>query len=248
MGVFMGSSRKKKVIVPDLIAFRGEPSEKAKHESAHGLEFLFRKPDAQFLVHLADVSPSVHDKTVLGDLLDLLQLLLLLVADVAHNLLDQVFHGNETVGASVLVPDEGEMDAPLAHLLEQYAHLFVRRHNVRLTEHTPKLERLFFIDKRQDVFKIHNADNIIYRPVIHGKTRKTFFIHYAQDVAQFASGLNPRNFRPLHHHLSYHRVGEFEHAVDQVLFRRLEYSRLAAFADKILDLIFGNESGLLYLP
>ncbi len=56
-----------------------------------------------------------------------------LVLDVAHDLLDQIFNGDEAVGAAVLVNDQCHVDAGRLHADEEVR----RRHGWRNVEHGP---------------------------------------------------------------------------------------------------------------
>ena len=63
------------VLVSDLVALCRQSAEKTEHKTADRLELVFRQPDAQFFVHLADIGSPVNDIPVCGDLVDLLKLL-----------------------------------------------------------------------------------------------------------------------------------------------------------------------------
>ena len=56
-------------------------------------------------------------------LADLLLLVVVFVLNVAHDGLEQILHGDEALGAAVLVHDDGDLHLALGHLLEEVAAL-----------------------------------------------------------------------------------------------------------------------------
>ena len=67
--------------------------------------------------------------------------LVMLVGDVADNLLDDVLHRNEAVGAAVFVHHQRQMDAGGLHLLEQVERRHRRRHEQHLAHDPGRRQR-----------------------------------------------------------------------------------------------------------
>ena len=80
--------------------------------------------------HLVNGGGAVHGELRLAHPVDFLLLVVVLVLDVAHNVLHQILQGDEPGGAAVLVQHNGNLHLALGHLGEQLAALFRLRHKV----------------------------------------------------------------------------------------------------------------------
>ena len=72
--------------------------------------------------------------------------LVVLVGDVADDLLDDVLHRNQAVGAAVFVDHQREMDARRLHLLQQVERRHRRRHEQHLAHDLGRRQRHREID------------------------------------------------------------------------------------------------------
>ena len=124
--------------MPDKLATRGDPPDDGEHEAAEridvglflGLEQLGPEPRLELL----DRCARRGDEPELGVDGDIRRLLLVvLVLDVADDLLDQILDGDEPVRAAVLVDDQRHVDARRLHANEQVHG----RHGGRHIENRP---------------------------------------------------------------------------------------------------------------
>jgi hypothetical protein len=82
------------------------------------------------LLEVVDRGAPVDDRLVVRDLLDERLLGVVLVLDLADDLLDEVLDRHEAGRATVLVEDDGEVDLPTLELVEQVVdrHRFGHEH------------------------------------------------------------------------------------------------------------------------
>ena len=73
----------------------------------------------EHLVEVVDVHPCVHADLAGRQLFERLLLDVVLVDDLAHELLDQVLEGDQPGSAAVLVDHDGEMESLGLHLAQQ---------------------------------------------------------------------------------------------------------------------------------
>ena len=93
-----------------------------------------------------------------------------LVADVADDLLDQVLEGDDAVGAAVLVDDDGEVLAGPAHLRQRRQHLLGRRQGRDLADDLGDLGRRCVVGREQ-VAQVQEADHVVVRGAEHRVAR-----------------------------------------------------------------------------
>ena len=110
----------------DALAHLGEPAEIGHDEAGHGLVRPLGQLEADLVREVLDVEQAVDldlaADALLGPLLDVV-----LVADVADELLDEVLERHDARGAAVLVDDDGEVGAGRPHLEHRRQHALAAR-------------------------------------------------------------------------------------------------------------------------
>ena len=110
----------------------GQPAELVDDEAGHRLVRALGQLEAGAVLEVLEVEQAVDldvavDQRARGLLGDVV-----LVVDVADDLLDQVLEGDDAVGAAVLVDDDGEVVALAAHLRHRGQHPLGARHHLHL--------------------------------------------------------------------------------------------------------------------
>ena len=102
-------------------------------EAAHGVEVLALDVQAQQLVEVVDADARVDDDLRVVHLLDGRLLAVVLVLDLADDLLQHVLDGHDARRAAVLVDDDGHVDAVRPHVGQQLVDVLRLRHEERRT-------------------------------------------------------------------------------------------------------------------
>src|SRR5664280_1830904 len=97
----------------------GHPTQRAGQQPAHGLYVVAVELHVIHRGNLVYRKPGGHPSGALIDLLDRRRFLVVLVGDLADNLLENVLDGHQAGGAAVLVDDDGHVDLLGLHLLER---------------------------------------------------------------------------------------------------------------------------------
>src|SRR5579885_1428501 len=106
----------------DLLARFGQVAEFGRDHAADGVEFVLREAAAEALVEIGDRGERVDQEAAVGLRLDQLLarriVLVVLVVDLADDLLEHVLDGDEPGHAAVLVDHDRHVIARQAKLLE----------------------------------------------------------------------------------------------------------------------------------
>src|SRR5439155_15602913 len=107
----------------DRLARLREPAELGDDESAErvviGSGFGGRQFEVERLAHVLERNARVHQRLALRHRDDHLLLDVVLVADLADDLLYEILDGHEPARAAVLVDDDSDVDLVLLHVAEQ---------------------------------------------------------------------------------------------------------------------------------
>ena len=90
--------------------------------------------DAQPIVQLVDADLAAEDEHAVALVLDGLGLDVVLVANLADDLLEQVLDRDQARGAAVFVDDDGRLHLLALELLQQVGHPLGLGHEVRRTQ------------------------------------------------------------------------------------------------------------------
>src|SRR5271157_837428 len=121
-------------IVLENFAGCGDASRQLAHQSADGSRVLLVCPDpSQQFFQQIQIGVTVED--VGGVTLLYNVRFLMLIANLAHDLFDQVFNGYQPGDTSVLVGHNGQADVLLLHLAQQLAAQLGFRHEVHVGFH-----------------------------------------------------------------------------------------------------------------
>src|SRR5215207_6794601 len=110
-----------------LVAYLGDASQLAEYEAAYGVEVLALESGAHHLVDRPDGDAPVHHVGSVLEPFHVGLLLVELVADLAHDLLDYVLHRHDTLEGAPLVYYNRHLEPPILHVLEQFVYRAVLR-------------------------------------------------------------------------------------------------------------------------
>ena len=130
----------------DHLAARGHPAGEVEHETAERVDVLalFRRQHrADARLEVLDRGACVGDQRAVRPLdhVDLLDVVLVL--DIAHDLLDHVLDGDETVDTAELVHHHRHVHARKTHLQQQIEHAHGGRDEQHLADDVAQAERRF---------------------------------------------------------------------------------------------------------
>ncbi len=164
--------------------------------------------------------------------LDLGILVVMLVLDLAHDLLDDVLEGHDAADAAELVDDDRHVKSVRLHLAEEHADPLRLgdegdRGPHELEDRAGAVTAL--LEQAEYVLGVENPLHVVGGLPVHGVTAVPALFDLVEHHAETGLHLERDHLHPRHHHLARHGVLELEHAVEK------------------LSLIFGDLSGLLVL-
>ena len=96
---------------------------KKSHNPATDGEYIKFLVNIELFIHLVDACRSGHEVFVFGNFLDFLYNRIMLIPDFADELFEDIFHGDDTVGAAEFINDNGNMRFLRLHFFQQRADL-----------------------------------------------------------------------------------------------------------------------------
>ena len=139
----------------------GDFAQQLHHQAGNGVIVPFRQVYLQQVGNFVDGGAAVYGKGVFADPENLLFLVVIFVLNVAHNGLQQVFHGHNALGAAVFVHHNGNLDVAGGHFLQQLAAILAFRHEIGRAHVVGELHIRGNLggDVFQHVLHIENAQN-----------------------------------------------------------------------------------------
>ena len=113
---------------------RGHAADAGQHVAADGLEAFGLDRDVQAIADLVDAGLGAEHPRAVALVHDGLGLDVVLVPDLADDLLEQILERHEPGGAAVLVDDDGHLHLPALELLEELGHALGLGHEHRRTD------------------------------------------------------------------------------------------------------------------
>ena len=117
----------------ERLADRRHAADARQHVAADGLEALGLDRDVEPLAHLVDARLGAEHPRAVALVDDRLGLDVVLVADLADDLLEQVLERHQAGGAAVLVDDDRHLHLPALELLQELGHALGLGHEHRRT-------------------------------------------------------------------------------------------------------------------
>ena len=190
---------------------------------------------------------------VLRQLLDERVLRVVLVADVADDLLDDVLQRDDAARAAELVHDDREVEATRLHLPQELANLVGLRDEEDRAPDDPiegavrlALPAVARASRRQralqdaeEILRVEDALDLIDAVAIDGVAAVAALHDDVEHLVERGVDLDRLHLRPRHHHLARDGVLELQHAEEQLREVLGDRAALLALLDHVLDLAHG---------
>ncbi len=211
-------------------------------EPADAVDFFLLKFDAEHLTQPVDRQARTHVEAAVLLGFDLWGFAVVLVADVAEQLLDQVFERDEPRDAAVLVDHEGKVVRLALHLTQQLVGALLLGHEHRRFHDACDGRGLCFLWPTQleaaRVAQIHNALDIVG---IAGRDDRHAGMPRAQEQFERLThrllGIDRHHVDARHHHLTHKRVAELDDRMNVlavVVFDEFLFDRLIDKGEQLL--------------
>ena len=146
---------------------------------------------------------------------DRLALDVVLVANLADDLFEQVLDGDQAGGAAVLVDDDGHLRLPPLHLLQQLRHALALGHEMRRA-HQRRHRRLRARRQRHEILHEHDADDVVEVVAIDRHARVLLLAEQRAQILQRGIGADGDDVGPRRHHLADEGLGEVDDRLQQL--------------------------------
>src|SRR6478735_4501265 len=217
-----------------------DPAEVLGHQAADAVDVLLLDVEAEELVEVVDRVAGGHPDDAVVEGLDLDLLRVVLVRDLADDLLEDVLDRHQAGGAAVLVDDDGDVLSHRLHLREQRVDGLGVGHEVRRAHHLVDALRELHVGclevAAHDVLEVGDADDVVEVLADDRHPGEAAAQEERERLAQVLVTLDVDDVGARHHHLTRDRVAELEHVVDHLPLARLDQRRRLRHVDQLAEL------------
>ena len=208
--------------------------------SRQGFIGPFRNADRNDLPQPIDADMRADQVLARAQLADGALPLVVLVADVAHDLLEDVLDRHDAHGPAVLVDDHGHRLAALLHLQQQIVGGLAGGHVEELPE-----GRADGLGGRggqllQDIEGIDHTDDVDDIAPVDGESGEARLVDESSGIPEGRLVLEGRHIGDRHHDPARARLGEIEDALHHDFLRALDIGVRRFLQQKILETVLGN--------
>src|SRR5215203_2758555 len=218
-----------------LVADLRRSAQLAEYEAAYGVEVLAFELRANNLVDRPDGDAPVHHVGPVFEPFHVGLLLVELVADLAHDLLDYVLHRHDALEGAPLVYYNRHLEPPLLHVLEQFVYRAVLRDDEHVAHDVPgthvSLEASGLLDRLKNVLDVNHTYYALRRIALEDGVAGVVASRGRNQLLQYRGSLECDDVRPRNHDLSGPRVLQLEDRLQHVLLARVQ----DAHARRLLD-------------
>src|SRR5215204_1584539 len=223
-----------------------QPAELLREQAARRIDVFVIEVESEQLAELVDRQPRVHAEPPVAEVFDLCRLAVVLVGDVAHEFLDDVFEGHEAGDAAVLVDDHGEMVRLELHLAEQCIGLHRVGHEHRRAHELADgevvgVERPLEPEARE-IAEIQDAADVVGVTLDHGNARIPGLQEQGHGLPEVRGGVDRDHVGARHHHLADDGVVELEDRVDELAVALFEHVELGCLVDHAEQLLLAGDA------
>ncbi len=237
--------RERQPVELDGVARRRDPTDTVVDEAADRVVLLLvlqLELDVEQLAELVDVRPPVDARLVVGEPDDHRLLDVVLVLDLADDLLEQVLDRDEAGRAAVLVEDDRDVDLPALELVEQVVDRHRLGHEDRRAQERPEggPGRGVGLQVRQEVLGVEDADDLVDRLLVDRDPRVALLDDEVDRLLERRVRPDPGDRDARDHDLVDAPLAELDDRVDHLLLLGLEDALLAAALDDQAELLGGD--------
>ena len=220
--------------------------ERAEHEPADGVPVVVGEFAVEQLVQLVDRHPAVDQVVAVRQVLDLGALGVVLVDDLADQLLEAVLERDQPGDVAVLVGDDREVELAGLHLAHQPADRLVlgdEPHRAHEIEHR-QVAAVLALGPDQ-VLRVGEADHVVVagaedrQPAVPVGDRQVERCRHRGIVR------DDHHVGPRQHHLAGDRVAELDDALDQLALFVFDHLVLGGRLDDAEQFLLADERALL---
>ena len=169
-----------------------------------------------------------------------------LVGDLAHDLLEQVLERDETGGAAVLVEDDRHVELLRAHLAQQLGHPLLLGHEHRWPHRLAHRVVDFACPCPADeVLEVDEPDDVVGAPLARGEPREAVVDRALDRGFDRVVDLHRDDVGAGQHHLAHDRVAELEDRVDELALLARDGVLVGGDVGHRADLFLGDVRALL---
>ena len=169
------------------------------------------------LRHLVDVHAAAHQELPAPFVDDAFDFDVVFVADLADDLFEQIFNGDQAGGAAVLVDDDRDLHATALKLLEQIRHALGLGHEVRGPHQWRN--RIAHAAGRQALDQVLDEDealHVIQRILEHRHARILLLAEQGIELFDGGVAVDGDDVGPRRHHLADHGFAEVGEVAQQL--------------------------------
>ena len=230
---------------PDLRPGDRHPAEMLGEQAADGVDVVVLELDAQPLGQLVDVQPGAHPQRAVRQLLDQGGLHVVLVGDLADDLLEHVLDGDQSGRAAVLVDDDRDVGLLRLHLAQQLVDRLALGHEDRRPhDRLDLLDRLavaVHVGAADQVLEVGDAEHVVGALADDRDAAEAAAQGERERLAQGLVALDEDDVGARHHHLAHDGVAELEDRVDHRPLAVLDELVLLGQVDQLAQLGLGRE-------
>ena len=202
--------------VHTFITFR-QPTELTQHNAADGVVFVLAEFSAEVLVELVHRRHRLHHEFIaLARLDQVVVVKIVLVADLAHDLLQHILDRHQARHLAVFIHHDRHVGAGLAEFPQQHIQALAFRHAGGGADHF--LQRGFVQPvaehQIQQIFRQQDADDVVRRITVDGEAGVGGFNDEGQVFFRLRRGGQHHALRARHHDLPHLHVGHLHGALE----------------------------------
>ena len=237
-------------IEADHLALLGDVAQQVEDEATDRVPLGVGQLDAELLAHVVDGRTPPHAQGAVVETFDRRLFDVVLVGDLAHDLLEQVLQRDQARGAAVLVDHDRHVELLGAHLAEQLRHPLLLGHEDRRADRHPDGVGAFAgAGPAHEVLQVDEADDVVGRVVFaDGQPREPALDGVLDRVLDRVVGVDRDHVGARQHHLAHDGVTELEDRVDQPTFLAFDGVLAGRDVGHRAEVLLGDEGTLLQAP
>ena len=227
----------------------GNRARLVNHEAGHRRGFVVRQIPAHRAIELTDRGgPIDHDRAV-ALFAHALHRDVVLIANIADDLLDDVFKRDQPLHDAVLVDDERRMGLSAQELLELVAQRRRFGDEPRLEREIGDIEFARVSASRdirpEQVLGVQDANNIVRLPAPEGHAGIGRSDHFAHQLVRRKIGVDEPHFGAVNHHVRDRDLGQFQKTAEHVALVALDFAFAMQDVDRAHEFFMAGNAGVM---